>query len=378
MSESAYITGISKFLPNEPVENNNIENFIGMVGGKPSRAKNIVLRHNKIKQRYYALDQRGISTHSNSELAANAVKALFRDMSEMNGIDLLATATTTPDQMIPSHASMVHGELKCKEMEIASVAGSCCTGMQALKVAWTSILAGEAERAVAVASEKPSSWMLSKHFEYESEHLSKLVENPMIAFEKDFLRFMVSDGAGAFLIENQPTSPISLKIDWISISSFANKFDTCMYSGAEKNGHGSLKSWTDFEPSDWVSRSVFSIKQDVRLLNDNIVPTAISHLVKVLDSKGFDISEIDYFLPHMSSEYFRTIIESELIKNNLLVPKEKWFTNLTEVGNIGSASIYVILEELFHLGNLKKGQKILALVPESARFTYAFMLLTVV
>ena len=59
------------------------------------------------------------------------------------------------------------------------------------------------------------------------------------------------------------------------------------------------------------------------------------------------------------------------------MPKEKWFTNLSDVGNIGAGSIYIMLEELFNSGELKKGQKLLLMVPESARFSYAWVLLTV-
>jgi 3-oxoacyl-[acyl-carrier-protein] synthase-3 len=45
---------------------------------------------------------------------------------------------------------------------------------------------------------------------------------------------------------------------------------------------------------------------------------------------------------------------------------DKWFTNLPYTGNVGSASIYIIMEELF------------CFIPESGRFSHCFMLLTVV
>jgi 3-oxoacyl-[acyl-carrier-protein] synthase-3 len=37
-----------------------------------------------------------------------------------------------------------------------------------------------------------------------------------------------------------------------------------------------------------------------------------------------------------------------------------------------------MLEELFHSGQLKKGDKILCMIPESARFSYVYSLMTVV
>jgi 3-oxoacyl-[acyl-carrier-protein] synthase-3 len=60
------------------------------------------------------------------------------------------------------------------------------------------------------------------------------------------------------------------------------------------------------------------------------------------------------------------------------IPLERWFSNLATKGNTGSASIYIMLEELFHSGRLKRGDTILCMIPESGRFSVAYMHLTVV
>ena len=51
-----YINNIVSFMPNEAVDNKNMENVLGMIDGKPSLVKRIVLRSNGIKTRYYAID----------------------------------------------------------------------------------------------------------------------------------------------------------------------------------------------------------------------------------------------------------------------------------------------------------------------------------
>ena len=74
----AFITDIAGYLPNEPIDNDHIEEVLGMVAGKPSRSRKLVLRNNKIKKRYYAIDPAtGEYTHSNAQLAAEAVRALM-------------------------------------------------------------------------------------------------------------------------------------------------------------------------------------------------------------------------------------------------------------------------------------------------------------
>ena len=75
--------------------------------------------------------------------------------------------------------------------------------------------------------------------------------------------------------------------------------------------------------------------------------------------------------------FFKQKMYDEFVKIGIEIPLEKWFTNLTSVGNVGSASIFMMIEELINSGKLKSGQKILLMVPESARFSYAFSLLTV-
>ena len=377
MSSEAFITGITKYFPNNPVSNDEMEDFLGMIDNRPSKARRIVLRNNGITNRYYALEKGGKPTHTNAELAAAAVKILFNDRFKKEDVQLLACGTASPDQIMPSHASMVHGLLEIPSIEIASFAGSCCASVQALKFGWMSVLSGNTTNAVCTGSEVLSIWMLSKFFEKETENAAKLKDNPLLAFEKEFLRWMLSDGAGAVLVENKPAGDLPLRIDWIDIRSYANTMKTCMYAGADVEPNGEILGWCRYEPGEWLNRSIFSMKQDTRMLGENIIKLGGQFLKEIIEARNFDISSIDYFLPHLSSEYFRNPIFSELDKLGIHIPKEKWFTNLTKVGNVATVSFILMLEELMRTHDLKKGQKILIQVPESARFTYAYILLTV-
>ena len=119
------------------------------------------------------------------------------------------------------------------------------------------------------------------------------------------------------------------------------------------------------------------LKQDVKVLDKNIVEKGVISLKDSITKNSLNVEDIDYFLPHLSSMYFQESLFNELLKQEIGIPKEKWFTNLKIVGNVGSASIYLIIDELKNSGKLKKGDKILVIVPESGRFMYYNMLLTV-
>ncbi len=374
-----YINKVSKFLPNEPVGNEDMESCLGMVGDIPSKARRIVLRNNGIRQRYYALDKEGHVTHTNVQMAANAIRGLLDDRLSLDDIELLACGTASPEQLVPSHGVMVHGALGGRRnAEVVSFAGSCCAGVDALKYAFMAVHCGLVGNAVVSASERISAWMQASYFQKESELLMQLEEQPFLAFEKEFLRWMLSDGAYAALLQGKPNEKgLSLRMDWIEITSFANTTETCMYVGGEKDDNGHLHGWASFPQQEWLSKSLFSVKQDTRLLAANIVRLGVDYLLQLAEKHGLTPEDIDWFLPHLSSMFFKDKILVESKERGFFIPEEKWFVNLPDVGNIASASAFAMIEELMYSGKLKVGQKILMMIPESARFSYCYCMMTV-
>ncbi|WP_417067203.1 beta-ketoacyl-ACP synthase III [Niveibacterium terrae] len=379
MSEpnQAFITRIASVLPNEPVGSDAMEDVLGCVGGERSRARRIVLRSNGIRTRHYVLDPvSGEPRQTNAQLAAEAVRALDADE-----IDCLACGTSLPDQLMPNHAVMVHGELGIPACEVVATAGICLSGTTALKYAWMAVRSGEARHAVASASEVASMMMRGRNFEAEREaRVAELEAHPELAFEKDFLRWMLSDGAGAVMIESSPREgQLNLRLDWIELSSQAHELPVCMYAGGDKDEGGNFRGWLDFPAAERAAHSLLAVKQDVRLLNANVVEYTLRRpLEAIIERRGLAVDAIDWFLPHMSSEYFRPGIEAALASLDFAIAGERWFTNLAECGNTGSASIYIMLDQLVKSGRLARGQKILCFVPESGRFSSGFFHLTVV
>ncbi|MFN0317003.1 MAG: beta-ketoacyl-ACP synthase III [Burkholderiales bacterium] len=381
---NVFIAEMGSYLPNAPVGNDDMEQVLGMVGERPSRARRITLRNNGIRLRHYAIDPAsGKPTHTNAQLSANAVRrGLERAGWRLSDTDVLACGTSSPDQLKPGHAAMVHGELGASRLEAVSMAGVCCAGMAALKYAYLTVKSGDAKRAIATGSELASSFMAARNFPGESPGATEAAsEHPNLAFEKDFLRWMLSDGAGAALLCAEPNSKrSSLRIDWIDGMSLAGELPVCMYSGAIKTENGGLRGWREAQsPEDMLREHYFAVKQDARLLDLHIPRLAGADTIgAVLAKRGLLAADVDWFLPHYSSQYFRPILARTLEAAGAAIPEQRWFTNLESVGNAGSASIYLMLDDLLQSGRLKRGERILCFVPESARFSVYYMLLTVV
>src|SRR5690606_881293 len=221
---TVYINAIAKFLPNDPVPNERMETVLGVINGAPSRARAIVLRNNRIVTRYYAIDAEGRPTHTDAELTVEAINRLMaQSAASKTAVDVLSCGTSTPDQLLPSHASRGRGLWKNKPVELNAASGICTSGMNALKYAYMTIATGGARLAVCTGSERVSSWLRADKFNTESERLAALEQHPIIAFEKDFLRWMLSDGAAAMLLSDLPNDDrTSLDIHWVDEISYAD------------------------------------------------------------------------------------------------------------------------------------------------------------
>ncbi len=378
---TAYITRSSVCLPNAPVENDRVEAILGQVGDRPSRARRVVQRSNGIRQRYYVIDPAtGEPNFTNASLTAAAVKGLIYDGFGLDDIACLVCGTSNPDQLLPNHAVMVHGEIGASVCEVVATAGVCVSGATALKYGWMSVVSGSSQNAIATGSETASLGLRAQN--YRDEHpgdAQALETHPELAFEKDFLRWMLSDGAGALLIESAPRPGLNLRIEWIDIFSYAHLLPACMYYGAEKDANGALRSWLSYSARERETKSLFTLKQDVKLLNDKVIEhTLIKPLERVIPQRALSSGAVDWFLPHYSSEFFRAPVADGIARAGLPIPQERWFTNLERVGNVGSASIYIMLDELLQSGRLRNGQHLLCWVPESGRFSSGFIYLTVI
>ncbi|MEW6379975.1 MAG: beta-ketoacyl-ACP synthase III [bacterium] len=380
-----YITDLAAFLPNEPVTNDEIESIMGRASGISSRIRRTVLRNNGIKTRYYAIDRRsGEITHTNAQMTAEAVRRLRPSAHfSLHDIECLCCGTSTPDQLMPGHASMVHGELGNPPCEVVSTSGICISGMTAMKFGFASIAAGMSRNAVTTGSEAASTlFRMQRHPNPGTTSPETTPEDsPILGFNAEFLKWMLSDGAGAAFLESRPAdNRLSLRIDWIEQVSFANELETCMYAGAVKHENGILQGWRGFDSlQEAMDNNCFAIHQDVKLLNREIVKTAVDRTVPIIIRKhNLSASDVDWFLPHYSSEFFKNDFYLRLKSIGFEIPLEKWFTNLHTKGNTGAASIYIILDELFHSQKIQKGQKLLCFIPESGRFSICYMLLTAV
>lgn len=367
---NAYITSTGAFLPGPVVTNDEMELVLGAVDGRPSRLKSRILKSNGIVGRHYAIDRSQRTTHSASDMGAAAARQCLDNASvSVNAVGMLSCATTQGDMVIPGFGSMVQADLGIPEVELHTCHGICSSSVMAIKAAANVLHVGDQDTALVVVSELAS--RLLKHTRYEAAGGSEQVD-----FEAEFLRWMLSDGAGALLLERQARRNC-LRIDWIRSFSHADAFPVCMGVGRPSD-RADTRTWQDFETyADAEANGALLVRQDIRLL-ENVVKLGVDGLLRLVGEGVLNINELDHLLCHYSSHYFRGKIFDMLEMAGVGISDEKWFTNLYTRGNTGCASILIMLDEFLRDGRAKVGDTILCVVPESGRFNCAYMHLTMV
>jgi 3-oxoacyl-[acyl-carrier-protein] synthase III len=356
----AYITGTGSYLPGDPVDNAELKARAGALAPPEARLRDRALAANGIRTRHYALDEKGQTLMLNEELAAHAISRALDDRGlRPEAVRMLATGTTQGDCLVPGFSSMVHGRLGGGPMELLSASGVCASGMAAMRAAVSAVRLGEHPVAVAAGSELVSRSLLTR---------------PAGTPDTAFLRWTLSDGAGAVVVEPSPRPDgLSLRVDWMHLVSHAHEHPVCMSAGlGDGRAVQAGSTWLDkgsAEPS-----GVPVLRQDMTVL-PALLELGVAEFDALVKAGRID-PETEHVLCHFSAEHFRVKLFGLLRTAGYRPDEERWFTNLPTAGNTGAASIYVMLDAV--RPRLRAGDRVLLVVPESGRFTLAFAHLTCV
>lgn len=366
---NVYLQSAGMFLPGAPVDNAGMDAYVAPLNRISERIKRRILAENGIQNRYYAIDGEGQTVFSNTQMAQNAIEhTLTLAGKSLADVGYLSSGSSGGDALMPGFASMIQGEMAAPPMETLSVHGVCAASVGAMQAAAMAVESGAHDLALSVASEMPSRLFKRSRFAAQGYDTD---------FDAHFLRWMLSDGAGAVLLGGPKALPqingLRLKLKWTHQRSFAGDYPVCMQLGLtadRKKSHLDFPAWGDAEAA-----GALSLRQDIRLL-PHLFDVCI-HEYADLAHKGW-VSErgIDHFLCHYSSERFIPVVDDLLNKAQLAIPRDRWWSNLAWRGNTGAASIFIMLSEFLQKEGqrLKAGDTVLCFIPESGRFTAGYML----
>ena len=300
------ITGTGSYLPDKVMTNHDLEKIV-------DTSDQWIRERTGISKRHIAAD--GQNTVDLAEHAARrALESAGRDVQD---VDLIIVATTTPDQVFPSTACLLQKRLDrhgCAAFDIQAV----CTGfVYALTIADKFIKTGAAKCALVIGAET----------------LSRLLD-----WTDRSTCVLFGDGAGAVVVEASD-EPGILSTHLHADGAYEGLLTV---PGGISQGYDSLKDGNGY----------------VKMKGNEVFKVAVNTLGRIVDetleANNMSKSDVDWLVPHQANI---RIIQATARK--LKMSMDHVVVTVDEHGNTSGASVPLALDVAVRDGRVKRGETLL-------------------
>ena len=284
------------YLPKKEIKSEELEKKLKLEPG-------YIEKRTGIKTRYYAIEE------TIEDMAVQATKKLLEKVKLKGNIDLIITATTSTNLLMPGISNYVQKTLQLKPCICLDILAGCSGFINGFDIAKMYIDSGNVNRALIIGVDK----------------LSQGIDKKDIGTVA-----VLSDGAGATLIEKDESSHIKKYVSNIKADGEHNEILTYQYG-----------------------QNIFMNGKEVYKY---AVTETVDNIKTLLDKANITLEEIDYIIPHQSN-----LKIMKAIANRLYFNMDKMYNNISTRGNTFCASIPIALHDMQEQGLLRKGDKIILL-----------------
>lgn len=315
------IRGVGMYLPEKVLTNDDISEFV-------DTSHEWIFERTGIRQRHIASKDQ-----MTSDLAYMSALDAIQDANiNATDIDLIILATSTPDQVFPSTAVKLQDMLNIRDGAAFDIHAVCSGFIYALSTADNFIKSGKYKRILVIGSE---------------------VYSRILNWKDRTTCVLFGDAAGAFILEGQNNNDIRSGI---------------IDSVIKSDGQYRSKLYCDGGPS-MQPRTDNFINMDGKEVYKHAVEKQTIIVEELLDSAGFGIESIDWFVPHQAN---LRILQTTAKK--LKIKEEKIIVTVDKHANTSSASIPVAMTTAIKENKIERGDMLL-LEAFGAGFTWGAVLL---
>lgn len=294
------MTSVGSYLPERIITNTELSEWV-------DTSDEWIRQRTGIEQRHMVAE--GEKT---SDLAVNAAKMALSHLSmDVDDIDIIVVATTTPDDTFPSTATTVQRKLGAKQAFAFDVQAVCAGFVYALTVAESMLLAGKGQKALVIGAES----------------FTKLLD-----WTDRGTCVLFGDGAGAVILEAAEGAD-----DYGILS-----------SALHSDGNFRDILYVDGGPS--ATGEVGHVRMEGQEVFRHAVEKLSSVMDEVLQMAGKAPSEIDWLVPHQAN---LRIING--MQRKLKLPEDRVIRTVQKHANTSAASIPLALSEAVHDGRITSG-----------------------
>lgn len=306
---SIRMMGTGSMVPKRVITNQDLEGFLDTSDAWIRERTGIGSRH-------------AATTETTTSLAVEACRRALEEAGKKpEDVDMILAATVSPDCTFPCLACEIQAALGADSATAYDVNAACAGFLFALDSAAAHIECGMYRNALVVGAEV----------------LTKIVD-----WNDRSSCILFGDGAGAAFVEKAEEGIVAM------VQGSNGKKGMALYRYETPVSNPFCETAVQEEPKGTGFLEMNG--QEVFRFAISQVPESIQ---EVLKRAGWKQGEVDYYILHQANA---RIIQS--IAKRLGEPEEKFPMNLCRYGNMSSASIPVLLDELNKAGKLKRGQKI--------------------
>lgn len=360
------VLGTGAFLPGEPVPPERVEDVLGRIPGLPprfaARAERIgveVLARGGVRARHYALDPvTRAQTETNVSMMEKAVRAALAPAAiEPGSVDLLITAAPMSDYACPSTSALLQGRLGVESLTEIEIHSNCTGAPKGVQIALDMLRVGRHRRAVVVYSQLSSAFLRAEFF------------NPAkVGLEHLALRWMMSDGAGAIVLDGGETADEGPHVLDAYVESTGGLREPGMIGGsAGAFAHEvPLEGRPTFEAIHASGRH--HVAQDLTSVGRDAPHQLVEGVARMLERVGVAGADVSRFLLGIPGRRFMTDDVKAFFRRRVGADPDLAPFDIEDFGYCGGATIFVQLDRLLRGPGLRSGELVAAYLEESSKW----------
>jgi 3-oxoacyl-[acyl-carrier-protein] synthase III len=353
------LTGSGTFLPGLPITIDHVDEYLGELTGAPQKIQSWLKRMKilmkemlEVEHYYYAIDPVTREfTEDNITMSVKAAHTALKDAGiSAEDVELIIYASAHMDQM-PTASVRIQEALGIEACAEFSIHANCTSAYKAVLLANDLIKNGRYKNALVISSGISSS-------ELRAEYYNQALVNK----ESLFLRYFLSDGAGALLFEAADTNAKGLFLQHAYIESIGGKKPSAMNNGRPAYW---MNPKDEFEQGRHHLNQLF--QEELRKhFHDPDGTVFYKGLKRMIEKYDIDTSKLRYFQVNFPSKHISDLIIEEC--EQLGISRNTLYTKISSMGYTGPPMAYICLDKIKREEPLEPGDLVLSFVTEVSKF----------
>jgi len=358
------VRSVASYLPGRALRIDEVDDVLGLLPDAPvklqkwlQRMKMLMKELLEVKAYHFAIDPttREFTDDNISMSLEAAKKALNKADMNASDIDLIVYGSAHQDQM-PTASVRIQEELGIESCGEMAVHANCISAYKAMLAAYDMLRLGRYKKALVLSSNISSSELRAEYY-----------NQPLVKKEELFLRYFLSDGAGAMILEaeEEEVDKAGYYLEHVYMESVGGKKPAAMRN---KRPAYWMNPREEFENGYHHLAQLFN-EQLREHFHDSDGSVFVKGLKRMIDNYQIAVQDVRFFQINFPSKNISELVMEEC--KELGIDEKALTTSMSSMGYVGPPMLFISLEDLLDKNLLKNKQIILSFVTEVSKFMQA-------